>query len=227
MMVLSPDPWRKQPVFQPTLRNICFWSCYIYSPRGARYVSEASRLLCARLKAGDPAWLPYYAGLVHHQARQHGMLSGLFVAESVLVPVPGSGPTVRVWASQRLALALHGVGLGGNVWEGVERRFPVRKSATALNADRPTVLQHYESFVVPRRRIATGVPPRIVIVDDVITRGRTILAAAIRLHEAFPSADIRAFALVRTMGFVADISQPLDPCQGVIRWAGNDARREP
>jgi adenine/guanine phosphoribosyltransferase-like PRPP-binding protein len=68
---------------------------------------------------------------------------------------------------------------------------------------------------------------RIVMVDDVITKGRTLLAAAIRLYEAFPNADIRAFALVRTMGFVPDVRQPLDPCLGVVRWAAGDARREP
>jgi predicted amidophosphoribosyltransferase len=117
--------------------------------------------------------------------------------------------------------------LGDCVWEGVERRIPVRKSATALNAERPTVRQHYESFAVATAWSATGTPSRIVIVDDVITKGRTILAAAMRLYEAFPNADIRAFALVRTMGFIADVGRSLDPCQGVVRWAGNDARREP
>jgi hypothetical protein len=180
---------------------------------------------------GDSAWLPFYAGLVHNQAMRHGMLSGLFARESVLVPVPGSGSATRgVWAAHRLALALHGVGLGGSVWPGVVRRFPVRKSATALNADRPTVQQHYESFAVTTRPIVAGLPfppTRIVIVDDVITKGRTILAAAMRLQQAFPNSDVRAFALIRTMGFLRDVSQPLDPCLGVVRWSAGDARREP
>jgi len=70
-------------------------------------------------------------------------------------------------------------------------------------------------------------PTKFVLVDDVITKGRTILAAAIRLHEAFPNADIRAFALIRTMGFVAKINDNLDPCQGQVRWSAQDARREP
>ena len=217
--------------FHPALGNISFWSCYVYSPRGGGYGSEASRLLCTRLKLGDSAWLPFYAGVVHDQAVRHGMLSGLFGGESVLVPMPGSATAPqRVWAAHRLALALQGVGLGGTVWTGVSRRFPVRKSATALNVDRPTVQQHYESLSVAERWAVTGLPSpptRIVIVDDVITKGRTLLAAAVRLYEAFPHADIRAFALVRTMGFVSDVSQSLDPCQGVVRWARGDARREP
>ena len=159
------------------------------------------------------------------------MLSGLFTSQAVLVPVPSSAPSAhRTWAAERLAFALQGVGLGGSVWACIDRRFPVRKSATALNADRPTVRQHYESFTVAKYSITTRPPlepVKFVLVDDVITKGRTILAAAARLHEAFPNADIRAFALIRTMGFVAKIDDPLDPCQGQVRWAARDARREP
>jgi predicted amidophosphoribosyltransferase len=150
----------------------------------------------------------------------------LLSAEVVLVPVPGSDPSAtRVWAAERLAVALHGVLLGKCVWLGLQRRFPVRKSATALNADRPTTQRHYESLSVAH---LSGDPPqRIVLIDDVITKGRTILAAAARLHETFPHAYISAFALLRTMGFLSDVSQLLEPRKGFVRWAGGDARREP
>jgi predicted amidophosphoribosyltransferase len=121
-------------------------------------------------------------------------------------------------------MALKGVGLGRAVWAGLHRRFAVRKSATALTGERPTVQQHYDSFAVARSPTA---PERIVLVDDVITKGRTLLAAAARLQDEFPNADIRAFALVRTMGFLSDVDRLLEPCQGVVRWAGGDARREP
>ena len=217
--------------FRPALRSVSFYSCYIYSPRGTGYASEASRLLCMRLKSGDPTWLPAYAGQVREQAMRQDVLTSLFGREVILVPVPGSAPSAAgVWAAERLAVALHGVGLGKAVWAGVQRRFRVRKSATALNADRPTVRQHHESFAVTElptsARLSTP-PSRIVLVDDVITRGRTILAAAARLHEALPNAEIRAFALVRTMGFLPNVSHFLEPCYGVVRWAGGDARREP
>jgi hypothetical protein len=214
--------------FLPALRSVEFSSCYVYSPHGDSYGSAASRLLCIRLKSGDVAWLPGYARLVREQAIQHMALSHLFAKNSLLVPVPGSTHASRgVWAAQCLALALYGVGLGRSVWAGIERRFSVRKSATALSTQRPTVRQHYESFAVIRQSTLAEPPTRLVLVDDVITKGRTILAAAIRLHEAFPNADIRAFALVRTMGLVSKVADALDPCQGVVRWAGGDARREP
>jgi hypothetical protein len=67
----------------------------------------------------------------------------------------------------------------------------------------------------------------IVLIDDVVTKGRTLLAAALRLEEAVPRVDLRAFALLRTMGYAGDICQFLAPCEGKIEWNGDDARRSP
>jgi hypothetical protein len=188
-------------------------------------VCEASRRLCARVKALDPQWLPRYAGLVYRASLHHPQLAGLFAPGAVLVPVPGSAPgNDAPWVASQLAMALRDVGLAGTVWLGLRRQFAVRKSATALSGERPTVHEHYESFsVIP----APAVIRRIVLIDDVITKGRTLLAAAARLQGQFPHADIRAFALIRTLGFEPRVEHLIAPCQGVIRWAGGDARREP
>ncbi|MDB6090451.1 MAG: purine/pyrimidine phosphoribosyl transferase signature-containing protein [Gammaproteobacteria bacterium] len=211
--------------FRPAIRSVLFCSCYIYSPHGGGIGSASARLLCLRLKSSDAGWLPSVVREVYEQVLRNGAFDGLFANEAVLVPVPGSAPSAGApWAAERLAVALHGIGLGKSVWEGVRRRVAVRKSATANNAERPTVKQHYESFAAVRPALA---PERIVLVDDVITKGRTIFAAATRLHEALPNADIRAFALIRTMGFLPDVAQPLEPCQGFVTWSGGDARRNP
>jgi adenine/guanine phosphoribosyltransferase-like PRPP-binding protein len=100
----------------------------------------------------------------------------------------------------------------------------VHKSATAAPGERPSVHLHYESFFIERPAVS---PERIVLIDDVVTKGRTLLAAATRVHEAFPCAQIRAFALVRTMGLIAGVNQLLDPCKGEIRWRAGDAHRSP
>ena len=67
----------------------------------------------------------------------------------------------------------------------------------------------------------------LCLVDDVITKGATMLAAATRLQESYPSARIIAFALVRTTGFVEDIERITDPVVGSITLRGGDVHREP
>jgi hypothetical protein len=66
-----------------------------------------------------------------------------------------------------------------------------------------------------------------VLVDDVITKGRTLLAAAMRLQVDLPPAEITAFALVRTLGFIEQLQHLTEVCHGCVRWAAGDARREP
>jgi hypothetical protein len=67
----------------------------------------------------------------------------------------------------------------------------------------------------------------IVLVDDVITKGRTLLAAALRLQVDLPPAEIDAFALVRTLGFTVELHRLTEVCHGCVRWVAGDARREP
>ena len=153
-------------------------------------------------------------------------LDAFFSKRTLLIPVPNNPAATRssVWVARRVALALKEAGLGEDVWAGLRRVISVERSSSAWMWERPTVQQHYQSLAV----IASPRPPTdIVLVDDVITKGRTMLAAAMKLHEAFPNAAIRAFALVRTMGFVLDVERVFDPCEGVIRWDGEDAYRDP
>ena len=203
-----------------------FATCYAYSPKGESEISQRSRQLCARVKSGSTQYLKSYAATVHQEVHHGSAIQEFFPEHTVLVPVPefrASGNTT-VWAAKRLAFALKETGLAAQVWTGLKRVSSVERSSSAWMWERPTVLQHYQSFrVIPSSQAATA----ILLIDDVITKGRTLAAAAIRLQEAFPKADIRAFALIRTMGFVLDIPRLLEPCQGVIHWNGEDAYRAP
>jgi hypothetical protein len=208
------------------IRAIEYASCYVYSPTGTGAVCERSRLLRALLKAGDASFMLKYALRVHQQVTDSSPLAGFFGTSDVLVPVPGCVPSTTggLWTAKHLAVALVNEGLGAASWSGLRRVRPVRKSATAAPGERPTVNLHYESFFIERPAVPLE---RIVLIDDVVTKGRTLLAAATRMHEAFPGAQIRAFALVRTMGLISGVEQLVDPCKGEIRWRSGDAHRSP
>lgn len=203
-----------------------FAACYVYSPSGRCTASERSRRLCALLKSGNLRYLEFCAANVRCMAGDRGVLAKFFDGAGVFVPVPGSAPTKQGVPSVAvdLAAALVREGLGAGIWPGLVRRSAVSKSSTAAAGARPTVAQHYESLALAPIAYA---PNQFLLIDDVVTRGRTLLAAASRLREAYPNARIRAFALLRTMGYVRDLQRLLDPCVGEIRFKCGDAHRNP
>lgn len=231
-MTTNPDPQVRDSRSANTMASLPadyllpFAACYVYSPKGESDVSQRSRQLCARAKSGSTKWLRSYAATVHQEAFHGQTFREFFADPGMLIPIPDFRPPgqATLWAARRLALALHEMGLAEEVWAGLKRVSSVEKSSSAWMWERPTVLQHYQSFaVVPSSKTARN----ILLIDDVITKGRTLAAAAIRIQEAFPKADVRAFALVRTMGFVLDVPRLFEPCQGVIHWNGEDAYRAP
>jgi predicted amidophosphoribosyltransferase len=178
------------------------------------------------IKAPRPPLVPFYARCVMRQTHLLPVLAEFFRAIDVLIPIPASEPgRPGEYLPDRLADALVAEGLARSAWKGLSRVRAVAKSATSAPGRRPTVRIHYESLsVVPGFELPDA---RFLLIDDVVTRGRTLLAAALRLHEAFPQARITAFALLRTLGFKDHIETLLDPCVGRIGWRAGDARRNP
>ena len=83
---------------------------------------------------------------------------------------------------------------------------------------------HYDSLDVEP---AADVCGDLVLIDDVVTKGRTLLAAAWRLQEAFPQARVRAFALLQVF---AQGSAPPRPAaytrNGLLEGAKNEIGRK-
>lgn len=212
------------------ISSLHFASCHVYSPTGIRAASVRSRALCARLKSGDAAFLRSHVGCLRAEISARGELAEFFRTAPLLVPVPGclprcSGATLP---NERLAAELVRAGLGSRTWAVLRRARAVRKSATAPPGVRPTVQTHYASFALEDLVREPGLDAvDMLLIDDVITKGRTLLAAAARLHDAYPQARIRAFVLLRTMGLTPEVDRLLDPCIGEIRWSGGDALRVP
>ena len=211
------------------INAISYASCYVYSPTGICDASVRSRLLCSLLKSGNARYLQKYAARVRQEAAELPNFADFFGASCVLVPVPGSSPPSGdiPWISAHLAGEFARQGLGNVAWNALRRVRPVRKSATAPAGRRPTVDKHYDSFAIYAAAVPDVPAAQILLIDDVVTKGRTLLAAAMRVQEAFPDARIRAFALLRTMGLAAEVQRLLQPCVGEIRWRGGDAHRVP
>ena len=208
------------------LPSLDFASCYVYSPHGSCGASRRSRVLCRLLKAGEEAYLKAYAVRIRMEAQRRPELSGFFSDLPLIIPVPGcrASPDQPHGLAVGLAAAMAAQGLGSANCGLLRRVRSVPKSGTAVGGRRPTVAQHYESLQVD----CGGENPRfILLIDDIVTKGRTLLAAATRVTEAFPGSTVRAFALMRTVGFAPEVDQILSPCVGAIRWCRGDARRWP
>ncbi|HJW18946.1 MAG TPA: hypothetical protein VJ571_00110 [Candidatus Nitrosotalea sp.] len=149
-----------------------------------------------------------------------------FKTNPVLVPTPNSSLNRlgTLWVPQRIATALVRKGLGSKVVECLSRVTPLPKSATSLAANRPKAFEHYDSMKVKK---ILHEPDEILLIDDVVTRGSTLLGAANKLADAFPHAHIRAFAAMRTISSQSDFTKINDPCTGTITLVNDDTFREP
>jgi hypothetical protein len=189
------------------LSSLQFGSFLSYSPHGKSAAELAARTICREIKRdgyvgrdhGEERILSYAVGRL--RTCLTAALADFLAADVVLVPAPGSAPLLprqpnALWVPRRICEELRAAGFGSRVEPLLLRRLAVAKSAYARRGARPGVQEHYDSFVVAPRIGAS--PARITLIDDVITKGATLLAGASRLAEAFPDATVRAFALIRT-----------------------------
>ena len=165
------------------------------------------------LKLSVPARIKSIAAWM---ASDHGrtLFPTYFGSDVVLVPAPGHAPRAKGGkprsTTSELVRSMEAEGLGTRK-EWLRRLKKVPKSAWS-RGDRPTEEQHHATIAVSAPAVlgfeAVG---RITVVDDVITRGATLHACVRRLAEAFPSAGIAAFAVVRTISGVAQLPKAFDP----------------
>jgi len=144
-----------------------------------------------------------------------------FQGDPMLVPVPGSGLTKphTVWSAKRLCEELVAQGLGADVIEIVKRTTAVPKSAG--NERRPSLREHHDSLTVTPRLVP---PTRLLLVDDVVTSGTTLMACAQRLWEVLPGVPIAAFALARVQS-EGDPVRVFEPAEEPISLSGERCHR--
>jgi hypothetical protein len=223
-----------QPVHPlPTGYRLPFFTPFCYSPRGASVRAERSRRLRDLVKRADAATLGACCRRVAAMVEEGGVAADFLAPATVLVPIPRRiphDPLGPVSAPEAIARALRVADLAGVVCPALRRWRAVPKSAWSRPGSRPEFLEHFHSLEFADAIELPITDPQalhLLLVDDFITRGRTLLAAAALLYQSFPYARICAFALVRTEGLAPDIAAIASPVTGVIRYLGGDAFRSP
>lgn len=165
-------------------------------------------------------------------------LQGWFGSDVVVVPAPRSSPfpprdlevplrgTERdfLWVPRRICDEMVRAGLAAETHTLLVRERRVARSSASGAAERPLPQEHLDSISC---RVLLDSRAKILVVDDVVTRGATLLACASLLAERFPEAEVRTFALIRAISTSQDFAGMLAPVAGSIslRPQGDTLRR--
>lgn len=172
-----------------------FFTLLVYSPRGSSKNAINSRKLMGVCKNGDAT----FANKVAHKIQE--INKNNYFYNSALIPAPRSAPLAKgaVLPTRVLAECLVNNGLGNVVYECIQRIVPIPKSSSQYTAEtRNSVQTHLESLKVESMVIAEST---LIIIDDVLTLGRTTMACAIKLKEIYPNKEIKIFCPFRTRSF--------------------------
>ncbi len=220
-------------------KQLDFASLLTYCPRPGEVAAElregarASRNLVLTLKDGRAFGEPprtVAAEIVAHlrtNPASAAVLSAFLRPAATLVPVPKSTLLAKgaLWVPEQLSQELVRGGFGREVAVLLERTEPIPKAATSVSSERPTALRNYETLRVHRSLAA---PTELLLVDDVVTAGATLLGSASRLLEGYPGVPIRGFAAARTIGAGSHFRRVVEPVVGTITLRENGrTHREP
>lgn len=172
-----------------------YFTYFVYSPRGNSENAKKSRGLLGICKNGNSD----FSGTLANEIIRNS--ESAFFENSILVPVPRSSPTVEgaVFPSGVIAEALIKKNLSNGISTCLKRVNAIPKSSSQYSAEtRNTVQTHLDSLAVNPEII---LDPNIILIDDVLTLGRTAMASALKLQEVFPEKTIKIFCPFRTRSF--------------------------
>jgi hypothetical protein len=204
------------------LSEVRVGSFLVYIPRPTTADHQKWRDIVLRVKQDAASSTPGMTMTEFAASRLREELPGtvlepFFGNDVILVPAPKSSVLIKggLWPTKKLADRIIAEGLAGHVLPCLERAQAVPKAAYARPGERPTASRHHETIRVNGQLVEPRA--RLLLVDDVITKGSTLLACATLLHEAFPEAEIRAFALARTLSYGPFPRDIVDPHVSTVR----------
>ena len=196
-------------------KELTYGALWSYSPWGSSEPARASRDYRYYLKQeqsvsyrGKTMFMSEVVARSISESRSSLPFMSLFESDPVLVPVarssllqPGS-----LWVGLKVADEMRKAGLGSAVSPSLVRTYAIGKKASAE--------EHYNSQKVEQKLLTE--PEHILLVDDFVTRGATMIASALRLWDAYPTADIAGFAPIRTITDPSHFKRVFDPVLGTI-----------
>ena len=172
-----------------------YFTFLVYSPRGQSEKASQSRNLAGKCKNGDILFAELLADEIIKEGEQS------FFKDTVLIPAPRSAPLTKgaVFPTKVLADKFVMKGLGNGVYECIQRIKPIPKSSSQYSAEtRNSVRTHLDSLALNNIIIPETT---IIIVDDILTLGRTSMACALKLSEIYSEKEIKIFCPFRTRSF--------------------------
>lgn len=152
--------------------------------------------------------------------------SYFFGEDTILIPVPKSSlmQPNTLWVPLNIANALVKNHLASKVVSALERVKPVTRSSSVPAEYRPKAEDHYNSIEVKEKLLSAQ---KIVLIDDIITRGSTLIGAVNKLFDVFPDKEFYAFAVMRTISNPQEFGSWHSPVKGEItlREDGETFRR--
>jgi len=143
-------------------------------------------------------------------------LAHFFTDNDCLVPVPSSALRQKdsLWVPKNLADALLAAGFGSRAEVMLRRTVALDPSHRSGSGQRASLARHIETIGAAE---VLEPPMSIILVDDVITTGATILGAASVLQHCFPDATIRGFAAVGTLSYTRTLDTMIRPTIDTVR----------
>ena len=212
------------------LSRLEFGSYFSYTPRGESDIAKRSKNTMILLKSeqtigNPPRFMSQFVAERMRESINQKPFRNFFNPNVSLVPVPKTSlmKADTLWVPEKIAEALSRQRLGV-CYPCLKRIKPIPKAAYSEPSERPKAIDHYNSIIC---QSLIPIPHEIVLIDDIVTRGSTLLGCASKLREFFPDIPIRAFAVFRTISDSSLFKEIEDSCVGEITLRGNDTFREP
>jgi hypothetical protein len=176
--------------------TIHFATLLRYSAGGTTEKGIQSIKICGSLKNGSPIISKRVAEII--KTDYPLVFNDFFGDNTFLVPMPRSAPLTKgaTWPAKIICQEFLSESLCADVGEILVRKHKVPKSSFQTGADnRPSIQTHYDSFEIDPVLVPYE---NIIVIDDVLTLGRTSTAAVMKLKEHFPDHNIKIFSVMRT-----------------------------